>query len=93
MHEIGLDQGGSGLVGCLGLDGQGMNALGRQGTQGIIHEAMSREPGEPAEVRARDLHREVPSFAGTGVAGVLVAVVAHLQPGGRETLAQAAFDL
>src|SRR6185503_6900449 len=85
--------GGTEFIGREGLDGQRMNALRDQPVQGIIHEAMSRHAAHTNEARAGDSYRKVTAFARAGVAGVQVRIVGDVQGGGRERIAQHAFDV
>ena len=74
------------------IDGQRVNAPRGQGAEGIIHEAMSRRPCQSGEALAHDADVEMGDFAGAGVAGVQVGVVAHLQVLRLQGLAQQGFD-
>ena len=53
---------------------------------------MAGAAGDDAERGAGDVYVKVPSFSRAGVAGVQVAVVAHLEPSGPQRLAQRRFD-
>ena len=56
------------FVRSAGVDGEGVNALGDQGSQGIINEAMAGHSGEALEADGPQAHRKVPPFARAGVA-------------------------
>ena len=58
-----------------GVDRQGVDAARHQGVQGIIYEPMTGDPAEAFEAGAGDGDAEVAALAGTGMAGVQVAVV------------------
>ncbi len=74
----------SGFTRCPGHDGQGVHANGGQGTQRIIHKAVSCHPAQAAEAAAGELNGKVPAVAGASVARVQVAVVLYPQAAGRQ---------
>ena len=84
---------GSSGIGDVRLDGQGVDALGDEVSEGTIHEPMLGQTRQSREARTADLHREMASFAGSGVACMKVAVVDDLQRHGRQRLAQGGLDL
>ena len=76
---FGSTAGVSSLVGRMRLDGQRVDADRHQQAQRIIHKAMPRHAVQPGKARAGDAHAEMPALARTGMAGMQVAVVLHLQ--------------
>ena len=75
---------------------QGMQPLVDKILQRIIHKPMALHTGHlPSNCGADDTDPEMGAEAGvvgTGMAGMLVAFVQHLQRGGRQPLAQALLD-
>jgi len=92
-NQTGFAAGSSGFVGQASHDRQRMHALCSKWAQRIIHKTVSSHAAQAGEARTADVHREVPAFAGTGMAGMQMAVVVHLQLAGRQCLAQSVFDL
>jgi len=76
----------------LGVDGQGVDTRSHLMTERMIHEAVPRRPRQAFEGGGPDMDREVPALAGTGMAGMQVAVVDHAQLARRERLPQQAVD-
>jgi len=76
-----------------GVDCQGVDAARHQGVQGIIYEPMTGDPAEAFEAGAGDGDAEVAALAGTGMAGVQVAVVDDGERFGRERSAQGRLDV
>jgi len=72
---------------------EGVNTLPRQRAEGIINEPMAGQARQPGEAGAVDLHAEMPAFAGSRMAGMLVAVVVDHQVIGSQHLAQARCEL
>ncbi len=91
--RLGLPRSGSGFGRDSGVDGEGVNSTRHQGVQRIIYEAMPGDAAEAIEAPADDAHAEVPSFTGACVAGVQMAVVLHLELGGRQGCSERGFDL
>ena len=75
------------------LDGQGVDALGDQMAQGIIHKAMSGDSGQAREALARDAHGEMASFSGAGMARMQVAVVDDFEGPGLQRARERRFVL
>lgn len=74
------------------LDGQGMDPLGDHIAQGIIHKAVTLNVCQSVEAAAAQMHRKMAPLAGTGMAGVQVAVVGDLDGFERQGLTQGGFD-
>ncbi len=73
------------------FDGDGVDALGNEKVQCIIHKAMARDARLPFEQWGRDTHPEVRAIAlgaGTGMAGMRSAFVDHFQVRGLQPVTQ-----
>lgn len=76
----------------LGLDRQSVNPLRDHIAQGIIHKAVTLNVCQSVEAAAAQMHRKMASLAGTGMAGVQVAVVGDLNGFELQGLTQGGFD-
>src|SRR5664279_2965105 len=76
-----------------GVDGDGVDAAGHQGVQGIIYEAVAGHPREAFEASAADRDAEMRSLACAGVTGVPGAVVHDGDRFGRQRGAQRRLDV
>jgi hypothetical protein len=85
-------EGCSGVARCAGVDGEGVDAAWNQRLQGIIYEAMTGHARPPFEAPAHHEDTEMAPFAGPRMAGVQVAVVAHLEGQRLQRGAQRGFD-
>ena len=69
-----------------------MNAARDQKLHSIIYEPVPGNTRQTVEALGRDSHREVPAFAGAGVAGVQVAVVEDFEFQRRQCAKHRVFD-
>ncbi len=82
----------SGFARRTSVNGERMNALRHERTEAIIYEAMPGDARQTAKPLAHQPHMKVTPFAGPGVAGVQVAVVADFEVRGLQGGAQHGFN-
>ncbi len=83
---------GKGVARSPGIDREGVDTAGHQRIERIINEAMPGYATKALEAAADEENAEMPALAGTGMAGMQVAVVRHFEALGLQRSRECGLD-